>query len=145
MRPGAYAQVRVREPAGERIFSETLTIGGVGAEVVVPGVEPGARLSLERRKGVWVVEPAAAALRFNGRPLTVARDLRRDDTLALGDAQIIVTDLSRTLLRLDVCHLADNATIAPAATVATLILGDGGDEDVEIHPLTTLRVPPLTK
>jgi PEGA domain len=48
-------------------------------------------------------------------------------------------------LRLDVCHLANNATIAPSATLAALILGDGGDEDLEIHPLGTLRVPPLTK
>lgn len=145
MRPGAYAQVRVREPAGERVLGETISIGGVGAEIVVPGVEPGFALSMERHKGVWVVEPTAAPVRFNGRLLTAARDLRRDDTLALGDAQVVVTDVSRTLLRLNVYHLVDNATIAPAATLAALTLGEDGDEDIEIHPLGTLRVPQLTK
>lgn len=145
MGPGAYAQVRVREPVGERVLGETITIGGVGAQIVVPGVEPGTALLIERHKGVWVVEPSAAPVRFNGRRLTTARDLRRDDTLALGDAQIVVADVSRTLLRLNVCHLVDNATVAPAATVATLTLGDDGDEDIEIHPLGTLRVPPLAK
>ena len=145
MRSGAYAQVRICEPAGDRVLGETISIGGVGANVVVPGVEPGVAVSIERRKGVWVVEPSGTAVRFNGRLLTAARDLRRDDTLALGDAQVVVTDASRTLLRLDICHLADNATIAPAATLAAVILGDGGDEDLEIHPLGTLRVPTLAK
>jgi hypothetical protein len=141
----AYAQVRVREPLGERILGETTTIGGADADVVVPGVESGVAATIERRKGIWVVEPAGKSVRFNGRPLTTACDLRRGDTLAVGDAQIVVADASRTLLRVDVHHLAGNATIAPAATVATLILADGGDDDVEIHPLDTLRVPILAR
>ncbi len=62
-----------------------------------------------------------------------------------GDAQIVVTDASRTLLRVDVRHLAGNVTIAPAAALATLILAEGGDDDVEIHPLDTLRVPVLAR
>ena len=145
MKAAAYAQVRVREPLGERVFGETLSIGGPDASLVVPGVDTGTALALERRKGVWVVEPSERTVRFNGRLLTAARDLRRGDTIALGDAQIVVTDVTRTLLRIDVHHLADNTTAAPAATLATLIAGDGGDEEVEIHPLDTLRVPPLAK
>jgi len=54
-----------------------------------------------------------------------------------------VTDASRTLLRIDIHHLVGNSTVAPACTVATLIVGGDGDEDVEIQPLTSLRITPL--
>ena len=141
----AYSQVRVREPLGERILGETATLGGEGSDIVVPGVEAGVAATIERRKGVWVLEPSRQTIRFNGRPLAAACDLRRGDTLALGEAHLVVADASRTLLRVDVHHLAGNATIAPAATLATLILSDGGDADVEILPLDTLRVPTLTR
>jgi len=145
MRSAAYAQVRVREPLGERVLGERTTIGGSDADIVVPGIEPGIALTIERRKGVWVVEPAGKAVRFNGRPLAASCDLRRGDVLAVGDAHIAVTDVSRTLLRVDVHHLVGNATIAPTSTLATLVLGDAGDDDVEIHPLDGLRVPTLTR
>ena len=145
IRSAAYAQVRVREPLGERVFGETTTIGGEGADVVVPRAEAGAAVTIERSKGIWVLEPSGKAVRFNGRPLTAACDLRRGDTLTIGDSQIVVADVSRTLLRVDVHHLVGNATIAPAATLAMLVLSEGGDEDVEIHPLDTLRVPILAR
>jgi hypothetical protein len=140
----AYAQVRVREPLGERVLGENVTLGGEGSDVVVPGAEPGVAATVERRKGIWILEPSAAAIRFNGRPLLTACDLRRGDALVIGDAHIVVADASRTLLRVDVLHLVGNATIAPAGTLATLVLSDG-DEDVEIHPLATLRVPTLAR
>src|SRR5437773_6406452 len=109
MQPGAWGQVRVREPAGERVLGETLAIGGTGSDVVVPGVEAGATLSVRRLRGVWLVQAApGAAVRFNGRPLSTERDLRRDDVLSVGDAQVRVSDASRTLLRLSVEHLAGN-------------------------------------
>jgi formylglycine-generating enzyme required for sulfatase activity len=168
VRPAApYAQARVREPAGDRTLGETFSIGGAGADIVVPGVPEGVALRVDRRKGVWVAEPlgpstaaepaepaepaedvaadvatepgarrgpaGVSVARFDGRPLITPRDLRRNDVLALGDAQLIVTDVSRTLLRLDVCHLVGNATIPPANTIATLALGDGGDEELEIR------------
>jgi hypothetical protein len=145
MRSAAYAQVRVREPLGERVCGERTTIGGTDSDVVVPGAETGAAFTIERRKGIWVAEPSGQTVRFNGRPLTSACDLRRGDTLAVGEAHIVVADVTRTLLRVDVHHLAGNTTIAPAATLATLVLGDGGDDDVEIHPLDTLRVPVLAR
>src|ERR1700722_15099864 len=142
MRSAAYAQVRIREPLGERVLGERTTIGGIGSDIVVPGVEAEVALTIERRKGIWVAEPAGNAVRFNGRPLTAPRDLRRADTLTVGAAQVVATDVSRTLLRVDVHHLAGNATIAPVSTLA-LISGDSGDDDVEIHPLEDLRVPTL--
>jgi hypothetical protein len=144
MRSAAYAQVRVREPLGERVFGERTTVGGAGSDIVVPGVASEIAFTIERRKGVWVIEPASNAVRFNGRPLARPGDLRRGDALALGDAQVVVTEVSRTLLRVDVHHLAGNVTIAPASTLA-LIAGDSGDGDVEIHPLEGLRVPTLTR
>src|SRR6185437_13961728 len=104
----------------------------------------GAIGTIQRRKGVWVAE-SSGAVRFNGRPQRTPCDLRRNDTLALGDAQIVVTDVTRTLLRLDVHHLAGNATIPPTAALATLILDESGDEDVEIQPLDGLRVPTLSR
>ena len=139
----AYAQVRVREPLGERTLGETVSIGGADSDIVVPGAQPGPELVIERRKGVWVAR--GPAVRINGRVLTAARDLRKADTLCLGDAQIVVSEVSRTLLRIDVHHLVGNATVAPAATLATLIVGNDSDEDVEIHPLATLRITPLPK
>src|SRR5256714_3676145 len=141
MQSGAWGQVRVREPAGERVLGETLSIGGTGSEVVVPGVDPGAALSVRRLKGLWLVQPApGAVVRFNGRPLSGERDLRRDDVLGVGDAQVRVGDASRTLLRLSVEHLAGNVTIAPAAALAAVAPEDGGDEDLEIQVPAALAV-----
>jgi formylglycine-generating enzyme required for sulfatase activity len=124
-----YAQVRVREPIGDRTFGETPTIGGEGADIVVPGVGAGPAIQIDRRKGVWVTHPVNdARVRFDGRLLTGPRDLRRHDVLAIGEAQVIVTDVSRTLLRLDVCHLVGNATISSAATVSSMERGEGDEE-----------------
>lgn len=124
-----YAQVRVREPIGDRTFGETPTIGGEGANIVVPGVAPGAAVQIDRRKGVWIAHPVNdSRVRFDGRPLAGTRDLRRHDVLAIGDAQVIVTEVSRTLLRLEVCHLVGNATISPAGAVSSMAHGDGDEE-----------------
>ncbi|TLY89168.1 MAG: PEGA domain-containing protein, partial [Gammaproteobacteria bacterium] len=142
MQPGAWGQVRVREPAGERVLGETLSIGGAGSDVVVPGVDSGAALSVRRQRGLWLVQPAPAVMvRFNGRPLSGERDLRRDDVLSVGDAQVRVGDASRTLLRLSVEHLAGNVTIAPAAALAAMSPEDGGDQDLEIQVPAGLAVP----
>src|SRR5437762_838511 len=141
MQPGAWGQVRVREPAGERVLGETLSIGGTGSDVVVPGVEAGAALCVRRVRGLWLVQPApGAVVRFNGRPLAGERDLRRDDVLTVGDAQVRVGDASRTLLRLSVEHLAGNVTIAPAAALAAVAPEDGGDEDLVIQVPAALAV-----
>src|SRR5205085_7568538 len=117
-----------------------------GSDIVVPGVGPGEAVRIERGRGVWTVHSTSynVRVRFDGRLITSPRDLRRHDVLTIGDAQVVVTDVSRTLLRLDVCHLVGNATIVPATTLATLALTDGGDEDLEIHAPGTLHVPPPT-
>jgi formylglycine-generating enzyme required for sulfatase activity len=140
--PGAWGQVRVQEPAGERVLGETLSIGGSGSDIVVPGVQSAAALSITRRAGLWVVEAApGAVVRFNGRPFSGTRDLRREDVLSVGDAQLSVSGASRTLLRLSVAHLAGNVTIAPAAALATLAAAEDADQDLEIEAPRSLLVP----
>jgi hypothetical protein len=132
-KPGAYAQIRIREPAGERVLGPELTLGGPGAEVVVPGAPDGVALRIERRDGEWLAIPEPeSAVRFDGRALRGPRELRRDDVLGVGDAQLSVPELSRTRLRLDVHHLVGNDTIAPVATVAAVDF-EGGDEELEIR------------
>jgi formylglycine-generating enzyme required for sulfatase activity len=131
-KPGAYAQIRIREPAGERILGPELSLGGPGADIVVPGVE-GIALRIERRDGEWLAIPEpGAAVRYDGRSLRGSRELRRDDVIGIGEAQLSVPEVSRTRLRLDVHHLVGNDTIAPVATVAAVDF-DGGDEELEIR------------
>src|SRR5258708_23724106 len=65
---GAWAQVRVREPGGERVLGERLTIGAAGCDIVVPGVAAGSALSVRRRPGVWLAEAAAGAAGALHRP-----------------------------------------------------------------------------
>jgi formylglycine-generating enzyme required for sulfatase activity len=145
VKPGAsYAHIRVKEPAGERTLGVRLTIGGEGADVVVPGTVAGPVLTIERREADWWAAPepgAGAGVRFDGRPLSRTRELHRDDVLSVGDAQIAVVDDSRTRLRLDVQHLVGNATIAPVITVAAVDF-DASDEDVEIHAVSALGSRP---
>jgi formylglycine-generating enzyme required for sulfatase activity len=142
-KPGAYAQIRIREPSGERTFGAALSIGGEGADVVVPGVGAGIALTIERRAADWFAVPApGAAVRFDGRPLTRARELHRNDVFAVGDAQLVVADVSRTRVRLDLHHLVGNATIAPVAMVAPADI-DAGDEDLEIRVARPDGQPPV--
>ncbi|HEY6481898.1 MAG TPA: PEGA domain-containing protein [Steroidobacteraceae bacterium] len=131
----AYTQVRIREPLGERILGEALTVGGQGADVLVPGADAKLVVQILRSRGVWVVLPVSGIARFNGRLLGKPTDLRRHDVIAIADAQVIVTGISRTLLCLDVCHLQGNTTIAPANTLSPIVLEDGDDElEIEAPP-----------
>jgi formylglycine-generating enzyme required for sulfatase activity len=138
-KPGAYAHIRVREPAGERALGASVSVGGEGgttaspAEIVVPGALPGVALTIERRDADWFAVPVpGASVRLDGRPLTRPRELHKDDVLAVGEAQIVVLDDSRTRLRLDVRHLAGNQTIPPVFTAAA-IEADADDDDIEIR------------
>ena len=136
---GAYAHVRVREPAGERTLGTSVSVGGDGgeerAEIIVPGAASGIALTIERQGADWVATPApGAAVRLDGRPLTKSRELHKDDVLSVGEAQVVVLDDSRTRLRLDVQHLVGNETIPPVVTIAA-VEAEAGDEDIEIRAL----------
>src|SRR6516162_3053396 len=103
---GADARICVREPGGERTFDAELSIGGPGAQIVVPGVRVAAALRITRRGAAWVVETLAqTGALLNGRPLSGARDLRVGDVLILGEAHIVVAELTRGLLQIGVHHL----------------------------------------
>ena len=136
---GAYAHVRVREPAGERTLGTSVSVGGDGgeerAEIIVPGAASGIALTIERQGADWVATPApGAAVRLDGRLFTKSRELHKDDVLSVGEAQVVVLDDSRTRLRLDVQHLVGNETIPPVVTIAA-IEAEAGDEDIEIRAL----------
>jgi formylglycine-generating enzyme required for sulfatase activity len=138
-KPGAYAHIRVREPAGERALGSSVSVGGAdaavgsSAEVIVPGALPGVALTVERREADWFAIPApGASVRLDGRPLTRPRELHKDDVLSVGEAQIVVLDDSRTRLRLDVRHLAGNQTIPPVFTAAA-VEAEADDDDIEIR------------
>ena len=138
-KPGAYAHVRVREPAGERTLGTSVSVGGDGgeerADIIVPGAASGVVLRIERQGADWIATPApGAALRFDGRPLARPRELHKDDVLSIGEAQVVVLDDSRTRLRLDVQHLVGNETIPPVVTLAAVDT-EAGDEDIEIRAL----------
>ncbi|MBV8742535.1 MAG: PEGA domain-containing protein, partial [Sinobacteraceae bacterium] len=109
-----HAEVRVREPLGERLFVDALGAGGEGADLVLPGCAAGAAMHIARRQGAWTVKALAVSpVRVNGQSLLDERHLTLHDVLAAGDAQLIVTGLSRTLLRLEVQHLGGNSTVPP--------------------------------
>jgi formylglycine-generating enzyme required for sulfatase activity len=138
-KPGAYAHIRVREPAGERALGSSVSVGGAGAdaassaEVIVPGALAGVALTIERREADWFAVPApGASVHLDGRPLTRPRELHKDDVLSVGEAQIVVLDDSRTRLRLDVRHLAGNQTIPPVFTAAA-VEAEADDDDIEIR------------
>ncbi len=124
------ARIAVTEPQGARAFDRRLTVGGEGAQIVLPGVPAGAALSIERHEAVWTAQAAdGAQVAFDGRELAGARALRQGDVLGLGGARVVVVELSRTVLRLDVRHLVGNATVAPATLLAA---ADLDDDDVDI-------------
>ncbi len=126
-----YAEVRVREPLGERLFVDALGAGGEGAELVLPGCDSGEALHIARRQGAWTVSAVGVSpVRANGQPLLEERHLTLQDVLAIGDAQLIVTGLSRTLLRLEVQHLAGNRTMPPERVHAPV---SEESDDLEIN------------
>jgi formylglycine-generating enzyme required for sulfatase activity len=128
------AQIRLCEPAGERLFQSALTVGGEGADVVVPGAGAGGALVIARRDTAWTTEPTGPArVLLDGRSLTGARDLRPGDVLTVGDAQVVIGAMTRTQLGIEVHHLVGNATIVPAFLDPTAT--PESDADVEIRAI----------
>jgi PEGA domain len=128
------SHIRLDEPCGERTLAQRCTVGGEGAQIVVPGARAGACLRIEHRAAAWSAEPAGdAAVRLDGCELGAPRDLRLGDVLTVGDAQISVAALSRRELRLKVCHLVGNDTVAPATVLTSW---EDSDADLTIAPLS---------
>lgn len=129
------ARIRVREPAGIRELGSSLSFGARGADVVVPGARSARGLVIARIEDEWCAVPEGdEPLRLNGERLPAARELRAGDTLALGEAQIIVEDARPDALAIEVRHLVGNATIPPLDIDA----GSGipaEDDELEIRAL----------
>lgn len=129
--------IAISEPLGARRAQAPLSIGGEGADLVLPGVEAGAQWQIASEEGLWRVVPLtdAGSARVNGQRLREAHDLRPGDVISAGAAQLVVRALPEdgAPLALEVAHLAGNDTIAPIAQeVATDHAYE--DEDVEIVP-----------
>ncbi|HUI59192.1 MAG TPA: PEGA domain-containing protein, partial [Steroidobacteraceae bacterium] len=100
---------------------------------VVPGTGAGVAIAIERHDTMWTARPLGGTrLWLNGQQLTASRSLSRYDVITVGDAQVTVNNLTRTLLHLDVLHLVGNTTITPAGVIADLS-PVAGDEELEIR------------
>jgi formylglycine-generating enzyme required for sulfatase activity len=103
-------EVRIHEPLGDRAATLPLVLGGDGAALVLPGVE-GQVLRIAPGGTQWLAEPLlAGAAALNGIALAATQPLVDGDVLSLGSAQVI---LHPGRGRIDVVHLAGNATVAP--------------------------------
>jgi formylglycine-generating enzyme required for sulfatase activity len=106
--------VHIHEPLGERVASLPLDLGGEGADLPLPGATgPSLRITAAGRQ--WLAESlhtdaSSAAPLINGLPPRTAQPLVDGDVITLGDAQVIVHPAAG---RLEVLHLAGNATVAP--------------------------------
>ena len=133
------SRVELIEPMGARSLQAPLTLGGVGADVVLPGVADGACLRMELAAGGWIVFapdgcPAVVnAQKLTGTSAATGRELLPGDVIELGDARAIV--MAVTPLRLDVRHLAGNETVAPLTANRSRVDADG-DEDIDIVAAT---------
>jgi hypothetical protein len=124
-----------------RVFERTLRVGGRGAQIIVPGVDEGYALQIERRDAAWTLTGhGAATAHLDGRVLAGVRDLRLGDVISLGEAHIAVEVLTRTLLQLNVHHLVGNNTIVPADAEAVAAVED--DEDLPITAATDGLIAP---
>ncbi|MCS6946553.1 MAG: PEGA domain-containing protein, partial [Steroidobacteraceae bacterium] len=125
--------VALREPAGERQLPAPAGIGGAGARVIVPQAADGEQLRLLFDGSHWSAEPVERGVaRLNGEPLPLTgAELRAGDVLALGAAQIVVTELEGSRAQIEVRHLAGNDTVAPLqAPPARGEFDDEADVDV---------------
>lgn len=119
------ARIELCEPLGMRILPAPLRIGGVGANVVVPGAEAADELELDWDGEHW----------FARAPEGIAREIRAGDVLAVGGARLVVTGTeagsAAAQLRVELRHLAGNPTIAPLAALRQAEEGEAAGE-VEI-------------
>jgi formylglycine-generating enzyme required for sulfatase activity len=139
------ATTRILEPLGARTASLPLTFGGPGADVRIPGLEV-VGLVLEELGGQWFARPAGAGVTRNGIALNEAAALDAGDVIALGEAQLVAWPGER----IEILHLAGNATVAPlrqvtlpgdevVAGVREIFASDGVESGVAAAALPALR------
>jgi formylglycine-generating enzyme required for sulfatase activity len=103
-------EVSIREPLGQRQALLPLRIGGAGADLQVPG-DAVAQLRIEADGRQWLLRAMGDALLvINGSTQHSPAPLADHDVIRVGDAQLVVQPAAG---RIDVMHLAGNATVAP--------------------------------
>ena len=130
---GADARLRVREPVGVRELDLPISIGARGAQVLVPGVEHGATLSVALREGELHVKADGVALNLNGQTVAAEQALRSGDVLRFGDAHLILQRIADGRTELEVRHLAGNHTPPPLSPFASTET-DLDNEDASVRP-----------
>lgn len=137
-------EVVIREPLGQRHAQLPLRIGGEGADVVVPGESAALRIETDGRQ--WLLRAVdAATVVINGSAQHSPAPLADQDVIRAGDALLVVRPDAG---RIDVSHLAGNATVAPVLqhvlpgeeVVASVreIIAAGSDA---ARPASALRAP----
>ena len=133
------SRVELLEPMGARSLQAPLTLGGIGADIVLPGAADGVCLQLEAAATGWLVfAPGGRGALLNAQKLTGAnaatgRELLPGDVIEIGDARIVVAGAEP--LQLDVRHVVGNETVAPLSVNRSR--GDAdGDEDIDIVAAT---------
>ncbi len=100
----------IREPLGQREVQLPLTVGGAGTDLQLPGVIA-LPVRIEAIGQQWTLHCAGdAMLQVNGSPQHAPLPLADGDVVRLGDALLT---LYPAAARIEVDHLAGNATVAP--------------------------------
>ena len=143
------SSIRLRDPLGERTIDAgaTLTIGGPGSSIPLPGIDAGVVLGrIALRADALMLEGSAAGLRCNGRAVEGVIALASGDVLEAGQARIFF-DFTRTERLLRVDHLIGNPTSPPSFAAGDELLdGDAvvpaqSIPAVEFHPPTAGAQP----
>jgi formylglycine-generating enzyme required for sulfatase activity len=129
----------LREPLGERGVGAgefPLSIGGGGADVVLPG-PTGVQAWLAQHDGQLFVQPAGAesVVLHNGARIEGSTWLRSGDVLDIGGGRLrLRADDGRRVLEV-IEGGAGNATAPPVADAAAAIAGAAANEDERIEPV----------
>jgi formylglycine-generating enzyme required for sulfatase activity len=102
-------EVSIREPLGQRRAMLPLVIGGPGSDLPVPG--NALQLRIEADGPQWLLRAIGqATVVVNGSVMRSPAPLVDFDVIRAGDAQLVVHPAAA---RIEVAHLAGNATVAP--------------------------------
>jgi hypothetical protein len=134
----------LREPLGERGLAAgdfPLSIGGAGADVVVPAPSQGPLAWVGLQDGQLFLQPAheAASVLHNGSHIAGSTWLRGGDVLDIGGGRLKLRVAEGRRLLEVVAGGADNATAPPVVEAASSVSGAGTPEDERIEAVAFRR------
>ena len=137
-------ELTLREPLGERGLTASdfpLSIGGTGADVVVPAASPGPLAWVGLQDGQLFLQPAheAASVLHNGSHIAGSTWLRGGDVLDIGGGRLKLRVAEGRRLLEVVAGGADNATAPPVVDAASSVSGAGTPEDERIEAVAFRR------